>query len=153
MNFLGSNFFHLGQWALTPKSAVGAGVGETSDFCTSWVSTQCHLHFLCTGCWSDYKRTIRACSSFVVWKKIWGETFSAMDGQSSTETMSHLASLVSNSASSSSVVSTHISNCRGSLGLYGLFYHSSSMLEWSELSSDLHQCPWVLDDPGLAWHW
>ena len=37
MNFLGSNFSHLGQWVLTLESAVGAGV-RNLRFCISWAS-------------------------------------------------------------------------------------------------------------------
>ena len=145
MNFLGSNFSHLGQWVLTLESTVRVGFGETSGFCMSWVSICISyvqdIEVITRGQW---RHAIHSLSG----RKSGDEISSAVDGQFSAGTTSCLMSLVSNSASSSSVVSQ---TSGGSLGLYGPFYHNGSMSEWSEFSSHLHQCPWVLDDLGLAW--
>ena len=52
-NFLGSNFSHLGQWALTQKSVVRAEVRETSGFCMSWISISMSFVFSMYKTWKQ----------------------------------------------------------------------------------------------------
>ena len=113
MNFLGSSFSHLWWQVVTPKSAIRAGVGETSGFLHVLVF---HFNVICIFYIQDIEAVIRGQQRHAIHslsrKKSGDDTSSTMDGQSSAGTTFCFASLVSNSASSSSVVSAHMSNLR-----------------------------------------
>ena len=115
MNSLGSNFSHLGQWVLTLESTVRAEVRETSGVCMSWVSISMSSVFSIyrTSKQLHTRGQQRHATHLLSGRKYGGEISSAVDGQSSAGTTSYPASLVSNSALSSLVVSACISNLRG----------------------------------------
>ena len=75
MNFLGSNFSHLGWQVLTPKSTVRVGVREASGFRMSWVSISMSFVFFMYRTLKWLQQDNEGMNSFVVWKKIWGWYF------------------------------------------------------------------------------